>query len=90
MLTSSQLVDWEAYDRIEPIGQQRTDIMLATLCSLLKDSLSAIFSKKGKRPKPTPIVEWLPWMEEDYKRLKEKKDAEVGAIAIVKSAFGIE
>lgn len=89
MLTARQLADWEAYDKIEPVGQYRTDHMMGMLCSLIKDSLTSIFGKKGNKPKPTHPWTWAYWMEEDYNKVKEEQEKKKGAVAIVKEAFGM-
>ena len=47
-LTSSQLSEWEAYDRIDPIGEWRNHFRFADLEALIINSLKMLYSKKGE------------------------------------------
>ena len=46
-LTSRQLSEWEAYDRLEPIGQRRDDYRMAILSSLIVNLTRQVHGKKG-------------------------------------------
>ncbi len=61
-LTGEELSEWEAYNKIEPIGQYRTDMMIAQLISLFHNFASSFGSKNGKRQVAHPI-DFIPWLE---------------------------
>lgn len=46
-LTAEQIDEWEAYDRIDPIGSWRDDFRMAMMCSLITNIARAVHSKKG-------------------------------------------
>jgi hypothetical protein len=46
-LTSYQLSEWEAYDRLDPIGTWREDFRVAELLSLITNTARAVHGKKG-------------------------------------------
>lgn len=50
-LTSTQLSEWEAYDRIDPIGTWRDDFRMSYLAALLTNIAIRTNAKKG-----TPLV----------------------------------
>ena len=45
-MTSAELTEWEAFDRINPIGPERIELMIGTLCAVA----GSITSKKGLDP----------------------------------------
>lgn len=46
-MTSAQLSEWEAYDRLEPIGEGRADFRMAYTVSAITNIARAIWGKKG-------------------------------------------
>lgn len=61
-MSSSQLSEWEAYDRIDPIGTWRDDFRLAYISSLMVNIVRAQNVKKGEKPKFTiPLDFMLDW-----------------------------
>jgi len=64
-LTSAQLSEWEAYDRLDPVGQWREDLRWAALESLLANISRAVYGKKGT--KMTTFEDFLPtWDKEKF------------------------
>ena len=59
-LTSKQLSEWEAYDRLDPIGTWREDFRLAYLSSLVTNIAIQVNGKKGaKLTQPQDfMLEW--------------------------------
>jgi len=49
-LTSVQLSEWEAYDRLDPIGKWRDDFRIASLTSVVTNIARTLYhdSKKGE------------------------------------------
>jgi hypothetical protein len=58
VLTSSQLSEWEAYDRIDPIGSWRDDFRMAYLASVMTNLTIGVHGKKGT--KQTPLIDFMP------------------------------
>lgn len=36
-MSATELVEWQAYDRIEPIGERRADVLAALICKMIAD-----------------------------------------------------
>ena len=48
-LTLKQLQEWEAMDRIDPVGSWRDDFRMAVLASTVENLAIAIYGKKGTK-----------------------------------------
>ena len=68
-ITSKQFSEWEAYDRLEPIGTWREDYRLAYLCALLTNLTISVHGKQGTKS-TNPIDFMLEW---DLGKAKEPK-----------------
>lgn len=67
-----QLSEWEAYDRIDPIGTWREDYRVAVLDSLIVNIVSKLYAKKGHTPKEVLPTEFMPNWTGD-KRVERKQ-----------------
>lgn len=68
-LTSGQINEWKAYDRLEPIDSSaRNEFMLAKLCTLISNIMRSIWGKKGT--KMLKITDFYP--EWDYENRKNQ------------------
>lgn len=73
-LTSYQLSEWEAYDRIDPIGSWRDDFRISYIASLLTNLVIRVHGKKGA--KLTEVKEFLfDWSGEIRKGELTKKQS---------------
>jgi len=76
-LTSNQISEWEAYDRLDPIGTFRADYRMASLSATVTNLVLSLYGKKGV--KHTSANEFLPkWDEminEDEVELKTNKQS---------------
>ena len=71
-ITSEQLAEWEAYDKIDPIGTWREDYRLAVLDALIVNIVSKLYAKKGHTPKEVVPMDFMPnWTGE--KRIERKQ-----------------
>ncbi len=62
-LTSCQITEWRAYDRLEPIGERRGDYRVALLCSVITNLIMSIYGvEDGKRATLQDFL--LQWGEE--------------------------
>jgi hypothetical protein len=86
-LTSLQLSEWEAYDKLDPIGTWRDDFRMAYLSSLVTNLTISVNGKKGA--KMTSPIDFLPdWADQrgakvidDVKPLAQQIKEIFGAIA---------
>jgi hypothetical protein len=74
-ITSVQLSEWEAYDRIDPIGTWREDYRVAVLDSLIVNIVSKLYAKKGHTPKEVLPTEFMPNWTGD-KRIERKQSVQ--------------
>jgi len=71
-ITSEQLAEWEAFDRIDPIGSWREDYRMSVLASLIVNIVSKLYAKKGHTPKEVTPMDFMPnWTGE--KRIERKQ-----------------
>jgi len=71
-LTSAQLSEWEAYDRLDPIGTWREEYRTAKLCSVIDNNFRWAHGKKGTEM--TKPVDYMPdWDMSDTKTSVKKQ-----------------
>lgn len=76
-LTSKQISEWEAYDRIDPIGSWRDDFRIAKLESLLTNIVQQLYAKKGSTPTiTTPLDFMVDWSGEKGEVEQKKQSTE--------------
>ena len=75
-MTSIQLTEWQAYDRLEPIGEERGDFRMAFQCSLITNMIRKIYGTKGcKMTVPSDFM--LEWDKDpDEELVPEKQSVE--------------
>jgi len=81
-LTSAQLSEWEAYDKLDPIGTWRDDYRLAVLDSLLVNIVSRLYAKKGHTPKEVSPTEFMPNWSGEKKIAKPQTMEEMKSILL--------
>lgn len=72
-LSSAQLSEWEAYDRLDPVGEWRGDFREARLESLLINIASQVYrDPKKPHPKLVTVAELMPkWGEEQIQKVQQ-------------------
>jgi hypothetical protein len=70
-LTFEQLNEWEAYDKIDPIGTWREDFRMASLASLIENIVQHLYAKKGTKPKAVTPLDHMPNWGDDSRMQKE-------------------
>jgi hypothetical protein len=76
VLTSRQLSEWEAYDRIDPTGEWREDFRMAYLASLVTNLTISVHGKKGA--KHTEVTDFMPdWSGEKLHEPKKQSAEEM-------------
>lgn len=76
-LTSKQISEWEAYDKIDPIGTWREDFRLAKIESLITNIVQQLYAKKGSKPKlTTPLDFMVDWTGEGVVQEPKKQSVE--------------
>jgi hypothetical protein len=70
-LTLTQLQEWEAYDRLDPIGSWREDFRMAFLASLITNLTISTHGKPNA--KQTTLEEFMPdWDVTGPKKVKQQ------------------
>jgi len=73
-LTSDQVTDWLAYDRVEPFGHDNLFLMLGRVCSLIYNA------NRGKGHSPKQAIDFVPFIKGDP---SEKKQSTEGIKALL-------
>ena len=85
-MTGFQLSEWEAYDKIDPIGKWRDDFRTAKLESLLVNIVNQLYHKQGVEPTiVTPVdfmVKWGEDMKEPEPEIQSLEDMKKALMAI--------
>jgi hypothetical protein len=86
-ITSSQLSEWEAYDKIDPIGKWRDEYSFAVLDSLIVNIVSRLYAKKGHTPKEVLPTEFMPnWSgEKKIARRQSVEEMKQALLSLAKS-----
>ena len=75
-LTSEQLTEWEAYDKLDPIGKWRDELGFAMLSSLITNIVRQLYPEKGRQPILTAATDFmLKWGEEAAQKPEPKKQS---------------
>jgi hypothetical protein len=70
MLSASQLMEWEAYDSLDPVGSWREDIRVAYLSSLITNLAISTHGKKGSRL--TKVEDFMLEWDEEAREAKQQ------------------
>jgi hypothetical protein len=81
-----QLSEWEAYDRLDPIGTWRDDFRMAYLSSLITNLTISVHGKKGA--KTTNPIDFLPDWGEQRTTTTDVKQEEGSLAEQIKKVFG--
>ena len=86
-ITSAQLSEWEAFDRIDPIGKFRDELMIANFEALVLNIVNKLYAKKGHVPKLVSPVEFMPNWSGELTKLQEGKKQSVEEMKSVLMSF---
>lgn len=76
-LTSAQISEWEAFDKIDPIGSWRDDFRTAHLISQIVNIVNQLYAKKGAKPTTTTPMDFMPdWSGENEGAEPKKQSVE--------------
>ena len=76
-LTSRQLSEWEAYDRLDPVGEWRNEFSMARLTAMVVNIANALYPKKGHKPVVTSPIDFMPdWGGDQVEKEIEKQSVE--------------
>lgn len=99
-LTSVQLSEWEAYDRIDPIGTWREDYRMAAIQATLTNIHNVLNTEEGKTPTQTTPSDFMPiWDKVEREKIskeaeEDKKSKSMQTVDQIKnnllSAFGLK
>ena len=73
-LTGPQICEWEAYNKIDPIGSWVEDFRGAKLESLIVNIVQQLYCKQGHQPVITSPLDFMPdWLGE--RKVESKKQS---------------
>ena len=76
-LTSKQISEWEAYDKMDPIGTWREDFRFGQLESIIINIVQQLYAEKGKTPKATSPLDFMPdWLGDRVAAEPKKQSVE--------------
>ncbi len=78
-LRSSQLSEWEAYDRLDPVGTWRDDFRMAYLSSIVTNLVISVYGTGGTEMK-VPLDFMPDWMKDSPDEVKKQSVEEQKAI----------
>jgi hypothetical protein len=83
---SQEFTEWQAYDRLEPIGEGRLNLILAGLASMTAN----INRDREARPEPFEVEDFIPYhMRAPAPPAREATPAEVAAMEMrLKASLG--
>lgn len=67
-----QISEWEAYDKIDPIGTWRSDYRMANLMSFLSNMVNAIYATKNASPELRGPMDFMPDWSGDRPKIKKQ------------------
>jgi hypothetical protein len=80
-LTGYELAEWEAYDKLDPIGTWRDDFRSAKLESLMLNIVNQLYAKKGSKPVITTPLEFMPdWAGDRVQDVKKQTTEDMLAV----------
>lgn len=77
-MSSAQLAEWMAYEKLEPWGESRADLRAGIIAS----TFANIFRNKEKQRKPYNITDFMPSFEPE-----DEQDQVAKLLAKAKSVF---
>lgn len=73
-LTSKQISEWQAYDKIDPIGTWREDLRFAKIMSFLENIVNALYGDINSSNKKSVPLDFMPkWDVEDGETVDTNK-----------------
>ena len=69
--------EWQAFDRIEPIGDYKTDVVIGEMAAMISDNFAALGGKKRTKPTdPRSMVWYMKKKLDDKNRIIRLRDPE--------------
>jgi len=76
-LTAKQLLGWEAFDSLEPVGDERIDLLFASVVAMIANV------NRGKDQKPFTLQDaMLKWDAEPKKRQTPEEQARIARVFV--------
>lgn len=83
MLSGQQLAEWEAFLQIEPLEGDKTEFMLAQLCSIVAN----VNRDSKKRPQPFEVKDFMLQLDPKPKKRMSQDELKEAVLGLA-SAFG--
>lgn len=81
-LSTAQISEWEAYDRLDPIGDYRSDFNTAQLMSLIYNISVQLWGKEGEKKMSSPSEFMVMWGQPE-----EKEEPKVQSLEQLKATM---
>lgn len=90
MMTAGELAEWEAYDRLDPVGTWRDDYSMASLQALVVNIVSHLYVKKGHQPKTVSPLDFMPDFSGEISEIRKKQELKKmkQQLLIIANTFG--
>jgi hypothetical protein len=90
-LTSVQLSEWEAYDRLEPIGTWWQDYRIAYLCSFFTNVVNQLYHKDGEPvPELQDVYDYMPvYDRSELKKTRQRGSKQQSVTEIKNTLLGL-
>jgi hypothetical protein len=82
-ITSSQLSEWEVFDRLEPLGAWREDYRMAYLAMTMVNIARQVYDK---HPRMTTVEDHMPSWNREYKEEQSVEEMKI-ALSMIARAF---
>jgi len=66
------MAGWEAYDRLEPFGEQRADFRIGQLCSVVTNLFRTLWGEEGCEM--SSVLDFMPEWGKDTSQKAKKQD----------------
>ena len=85
-LSNTQLMEWRAFDAMEPIGEYRNDYMMGQLTALVYNLAQSIHGKKNSVNEPLRTEDFIPWLKTS-KEITEEQPRGLSTPEDIKALF---
>ena len=91
-MTEEQLLEWQLYDQLDPVGEFRADYRLAHLSALIVNIVNSMNNTKARKPKlitaSEMMIEWGIDSNEEPEIKQQSIEEMKKAIQKIAKAFG--
>lgn len=80
-LTAQQALEWQIYDKLDPVGDWREDFRMGKQASVITNLFRAVYGDKDAKVEMTAPKDFMPdWGRQRVKKMKKQTVAEQKSI----------